>query len=206
MSYTREDAMWDEAWDHMSRELYPEHKEQAIDEFTWERLQSFYLDNPEILFPGIKILRESEELLEQYPSASFVFSTTAIELFLKSSLLKPIVYGLVHNEALAEIVVESALGQIGFDRYKKLMSRLFEELAGMDIASLKRSNSNVTLLNEASEIQKIRNGIIHRGESVTVEQAKHGHAVATAVFSEVVEKMLYAIGLKTNGYGLVETK
>jgi len=155
--------------------------------------------------PGIKKLRESEELLGKYPSASFVFSTTAIELFLKSSLLKPVVYGLIHNEALAEIVVDSALGQSGFDRYKKLMSRLFEELANIDIASLKRSNSNVSLLQEASEIQKIRNGVIHRGESVTVEQAKFARSVANAVFSDVVEKMLHAIGLKTNAHGLVET-
>lgn len=206
MSYTPEDAMWDEAWDQISQELYPEHKEQAIDEFTWERLQSFYLNNPEILFPGIDKLRESEALLELHPSASFVFSITAIELFLKSSLLKPVVHGLIHNEALAEIVVESALGQSGFDRYKKLMSRLFEELAGIDIAALKRSNSNIPLLNEVFEIQKIRNGIIHRGESVTVEQAKVALNVATAIFLKVVEKMLFAIGLKINDYGSVETK
>ena len=38
MSYGPEDAAWDEAYENMSRELYPEHKEQAIAEFTRERL------------------------------------------------------------------------------------------------------------------------------------------------------------------------
>ena len=206
MSYTPEDAMWDEAWDQISQELYPEHKEQAIVEFTLERLQSFYLDNPEILYPGFDKLLESKALLELHPSASYVFSTIAIELFLKSSLLRPVVHGLIHNEALAEIVVESALAQSGFDRYKKLMSRLFEKLAGIDIAALKRSNSKITLLIEASEIQKLRNGIIHRGESVTVEQAKIAYKVAAAIFMQVVKKMLFAIDLKINDVGIVKTK
>jgi len=206
MSYTPEDAMWDEAWDQISQELYPEHKEQAIGEFTLERLQSFYLDNPEILFPGFDKLRESEVLLELVPPASYVFSTIAIELFLKSSLLRPVVHGLIHNEALAEIVVELLLARGGFERYKKLMSRLFEELADIDIAALKRPNSKITLLDEASEIQKLRNGIIHRGESVTVEQAKIALKVATAIFLQVVEKMLFAIDLKISKTGIVETK
>ena len=206
MSYTPEDIMWDEAWDQISQELYPEHKEQAIDEFMLERLQSFYLDNPEILFPGFDKLIESKALLELHPSASYVFSTTAIELFLKSSLLRPVVHGLIYNEALAEIVVESLLARGGFGRYKKLMSRLFEELAGIDITALKRSNLKIPLLNEASKIQNIRNGIIHRGKSVTVEQAKTAFNVATAIFSQVVEKMLFAINLKINNSGIVETK
>jgi len=59
MSYTEEDAKWDEFWDQMSRELYPEHKEQAIEEFTTERLQSFYLKNPDILAPGIRMYIEA---------------------------------------------------------------------------------------------------------------------------------------------------
>ena len=60
MSYTMEDAerdaAWDQMWDQMSVELYPEHKEQAIEEFTTERLQSFYLRNPDILAPGTPML------------------------------------------------------------------------------------------------------------------------------------------------------
>ena len=91
MSYHDDDYKWDELWDQMSIELYPEHKEQAIDEFTTERLQSFYLKNPNILAPGIHMYGKARELLENHPSAAFVFATSAIELFLKASLLKPVV-------------------------------------------------------------------------------------------------------------------
>ena len=43
MSYDESDAAWDEFYDRMSEELYPDHKDQAITEFTEERLQSYYL-------------------------------------------------------------------------------------------------------------------------------------------------------------------
>jgi len=204
MSYTEQDARWDEAWDKIFQEIYPEHKEQAIDEFTGERLRSFYLKHPNILIPGIKNFLEAERLLKKHPSASFVFSTTAIELFLKAALLKPIVYGLVHNETLAEVIVESALGQTGFDRYKKLMSKLFNELASIDINNLSRPKSKKPLLGEASEVQKTRNKIIHQGNNVTVEQAEFAHNVAATVFFDVVHKILHALGLKINDIQLVE--
>ena len=143
MSYTEEDARWDEFWEQTSKELYPEHKEQAIEEFTTECLQSFYLKNPDVLAPGLRMYFEARELQENHPSASYVFATSAIELFLKSSLLKPVVYGLVHNEALAEIIVETALGSPGFERYKKLLSGLFLELIRIDITKYRgKSISN----------------------------------------------------------------
>jgi len=39
MSMTPSDAAWEEFYDKMSEELYQEHKDQAINEFTEERLQ-----------------------------------------------------------------------------------------------------------------------------------------------------------------------
>ena len=148
MSYEDDDYKWDELWDQMSKEIYPEHKEQAIDEFTTERLQSFYLKKPDILAPGIRMYGEARELQENHPSASFVFAASAIELFLKASLLKPVVYGLVHNESLTEIIVETALGYTGFRRYQKLLSGLFSELLGIDINKVKSIGSEKYLLQE----------------------------------------------------------
>lgn len=40
MSYDEHDAALDEFYDYMDKELYPEHREQAISEFTEERLRS----------------------------------------------------------------------------------------------------------------------------------------------------------------------
>ncbi|MCX5717556.1 MAG: hypothetical protein NTW44_04440 [Nitrospirae bacterium] len=203
MSYTEEDARMDEFWDQMSKELYPEHKEQAIEEFTTERLQSFYLKNPEILAPGIRMYIEAKELQEKHPSASYVFATSAIELFLKSSLLKPVVYGLVHNESLAEIIVETALGSPGFERYKKLLSRLFTELIKLDITKAMNIGSDKCLLQEASEIQAKRNKIIHQGMVVGADDAKFAIGVAYGVLHHIINPMLLGIRVWMDKKGTV---
>lgn len=197
MSYTEEDAMWDAAWESMSKELYPQHKEQAIAEFTEELLQSFYLKNPRIVLLGYGKYQEANEMIATHPSASYVFSVCAVELFLKTSLLKPVVYGLVHNESLAEIVMESALGQGSLERYKRLMSKLLKEFADIEISAFTRNGATIPLFDEVSKIQGVRNGILHRGESVGVSDAKYAHEVASAVF-EVVQRVLSSIGLKLN--------
>jgi hypothetical protein len=203
MSDTEQDASEDEFWDKMSQQLYPEHKEQAIDEFTTERLQSFYLKNPDILTPGIQMYIEARELEENHPSASYVFATSAIEIFLKASLLKPVVYGLVHNESLAEIIVETALSYSGFERYKKLLSGLFSELIRIDINKVKSIGSDKFLLQEAFEVQAQRNKIIHQGVIVDNDDAKYAIGVAYGVLHNIVNPMLLGIGLWMNKKGTV---
>jgi len=203
MSYTEEDARWDEFWEQTSKELYPEHKEQAIEEFTTGRLQSFYLKNPDILAPGLRMYIEARELQENHPSASYVFATSAIELFLKSSLLKPVVYGLVHNETLAEIIVETALGAPGFERYKKLLSGLFLELVKIDITKVKNIGSGEYLLQEASDVQAKRNKIIHQGIIVDNNDANFAIGVAYGVLHNVINPMLLGIGLWMDKKGTV---
>jgi len=146
---------------------------------------------------------EARELQENHPSASYVFATSAIELFLKSSLLKPVVYGLVHNETLAEIIVETALGAPGFERYKKLLSGLFLELVKIDITKVKNIGSGEYLLQEASDVQAKRNKIIHQGIIVDNNDANFAIGVAYGVLHNVINPMLLGIGLWMDKKGTV---
>ena len=203
MSYTEEDARWDEFWDQMSKELYSEHKEQAIEEFTTDRLQSYYLKQPGILAPGLRMYVDARKLQEQYPSASYVFAASAIEIFLKSSLLKPVVYGLVHNEPLAEIIVENALSSTGYKRYIKLLSSLFSELIGLDINKAMNIGSGKYLLQEASEVQTKRNKIIHQGMVVDNDDAEFAVYTAYGVLHHIINPMLLGIGLWMDKEGTV---
>ncbi|WP_076600581.1 hypothetical protein [Aromatoleum tolulyticum] len=206
MTYSPEDAAWDEAYESMSRELYPEHKEQAIAEFTNERLRSYYLAHPEVLVPAARAFKEAKALLANgHDSAALVFAASATELFLKSSLLRPVVYGLVHNGSLAEFVVAAALSQTGFMRYEKLLAKMFLELAGVELATLRRKPEAKPLLREAADIQVLRNAVIHQGEAVTPEQAQHGIDVSTEVFNQVLAPVLRNLGLSHGNGGRLVT-
>ena len=121
MSYVEYDAALDEMYDRIGEELYPEHSAKAIEEFTADHLRSFYLKHPEVMCPALLSYREAKALHEtSHYAAALVFFVTSIEQFLKATLLKPVVFGLIHNDGLADVVVQYALGQSGFDRYKWL--------------------------------------------------------------------------------------
>ncbi|MBI2999828.1 MAG: hypothetical protein HYY46_15475 [Deltaproteobacteria bacterium] len=204
MSYTPEDAAQDRFFDELEKELYPQHKEQAIEEFTNERFQSVYTKNPEIAKNAALFYREAKSLLDHgHPSASFVFAVSAIEQLLKATLLKPVVYGLVHHDPLAELIVEFTFGQTGFDRYNKLLAKLFESLAGINLDTVQRQGSAKKLLDEVSDLQKLRNRIIHQGLQTQDAEAKNALSITEAVFSQIVIEMLRALGLRFEKSGKI---
>jgi hypothetical protein len=82
MSYDEDDAAWDEMYDRIDQELYPDHKAQAIEEFTAERLRSFYLKNPEVMIPALEVFSEAKLLLEsKHYAAALVFLLRRLSFF-----------------------------------------------------------------------------------------------------------------------------
>ena len=169
---------------------------QAIDDFTYERLQSYYMKHPDVIRPAIDAYRTGKALNElNQHSASFVFFMSAIEIFLKSTVIKPIVYGLVHHDGLAEIVADEAINQTGFNRYEKLLSMLVSEFVKTDIKLICRQNSSAKLMKECQDLQSKRNKIIHQGENCAALDTEIAHSVAEAVCSLIVIPMLDALNL-----------
>jgi hypothetical protein len=202
MIYDPEDAARDEFYEEIAKELYPEHKAQAVQEFTAERLRSFYEKNPTVMRPAVDAMHEGKALQTHgHSSAAVVFFVSAIELFLKATLLKPVVYGLVHNEALADIIVTHTLGQAGLERYENLLANLFSSLANIDVKAVCRDGISEPLLVEARKLQKIRNKIIHQGVMASESEADQAFSVAVAVYARIVTDMLDVLGLRVGGKG-----
>src|SRR5262245_31974243 len=101
MSYDEYDAQTDAPWGAASEALYPEHFERAVAEFTSERLQSFYLAHRDVARAPLGALSKARGLLGNHPEAALVFAAIAVEVGLRAAVLRPITYGLVHNEDLA---------------------------------------------------------------------------------------------------------
>ena len=208
MSYDLHDAAMDAAYDHWSEELYPEHRDQAIAEFRRKRLRSYYLDHKDLLVPAARNFRSAEALSRAgHSAAAIVFAASAVELFLKACLLRPVVAGLVHSETLANVLVESALSQTGFKRYMKLLTALFKDLADQDIAKIVRVGASKPLLGEISALQQHRNDIAHDGSDAAPEQAAVAVSIARAVFDEVLAVVLAKLGVTVlPGGGLADAE
>ena len=196
------DVARDEMYDQIGQELYPDHKAQAIQEFTAERLRSFYTANSTVMRPAVDALQEGKKLREaNHHAAAVVFFVTAIELLLKATLLKPVVHGLVHNEGLANVIVQQALNQAGFDRYTDLLEKLFRELTGIEIKKVTRSGALNTLIVECTAQQTVRNKIIHQGATCGAIESEKALAVSVAVYESIVHPMLAHLGLTVVEHG-----
>ncbi|MCK8095296.1 MULTISPECIES: hypothetical protein [unclassified Pseudoalteromonas] len=194
MSYDEHDAAMDDFYDRMSEELYPDHKEQAIDEFIEERMQSYYLKHPHLIEAPIVSYHHANELLQISPRSALIMYTTAIELFLKVVLLKPVLYGMVHNESVAELIVGSTIGQSGFARYNKLLNALCSHAADIELSDIKGMNGK-PILSEAEDVQKIRNKVVHQGYVCTVNEMGLAKNIASLILTEVVEPVLNNLNL-----------
>ncbi len=165
MSYDEQDAAYDDFIEKLSNDLYPDHRDQAISEFTTKCLQRFYLANREVLNGPLVLLREAQSLADSHPAAALTFAFASMESLLKSALLRPIVAGLVHSESLAEILANFLLGRLtGLDRMKKLLLPIVEEHGGFVLTSFKREGSNKTLWEEMVAVEKVRNAVLHGGD------------------------------------------
>ena len=167
MSITPDDAAYEEWYGQLADEI----SEQAIEEFTEERLRSYYLENPNVAEQPIRLYLEAKELVEKHRGASLVLFVTAIEVGLKVTLLKPIVYGLVHNESLAELIADLAVKKNGFDKVKTLLSRILADFGGIDLMEFKIDGHPKTMWEEITEVQDARNLLIHRAQPVSEENA-----------------------------------
>ncbi|MYM92280.1 hypothetical protein [Duganella vulcania] len=197
MSYDEHDAVTDE--------FYEQIRQQVIEEFTVERLQSFYHKQPDVMRPAVNTIKEAKALLAaQRFAPALVFSASAFELLLKSTLLRPVVYGLVHNDALAEILVNKVLGrQTDIDRFKDLLAGLFKTLAHVDLDSICRPGSAQPLMKEAKAFQTKRDRILHAGAVCTSEEAESAYAIALAIYEQIVTPMIGALHLSIGDSGTI---
>ncbi len=181
------------AYDEYMTQLYEEHKKEAIEEFTFERLQSYYSDHRRSAEPAFNALTEARALTVVNATAGLVFAAIAMEVGLKETLLKPIVSGLVHTASVASLVTDLVVSHQSMDRYRALLLQTLREHGGVDLDTYKRPKSKKPIWQEIKEVQRKRNLIVHKAESASKEDATLAMGVAGTIveglFPEVVKKM-----------------
>ena len=206
MSIDPYEAEQEEWYAHIAAKFYEEHKEQAISEFVTERLRSYYLTNPDVTVAALRMYKEGIELENISTTAAVVFFSAAIELALKSALLKPVVYGLVHNESLAVLVAELAVKHVGIDKLRDLLLGILEEYGRINLNKFHIEGHAKPLWEEMREIQNVRNAIVHRGQipdSVQIQLAKE---IVTMIIGNFLPSVLNSLGLRLVKGGAIAGK
>ncbi len=200
MSMSWEEAAYEEGMEA----LYAEFKPQAIEEFKDDRLQSYYVANPNLAEAPKRFLAMARQLIPQSPTASFIFSAIAVEVGLKVVLLKPVVHGLVHSESIAEMIADMVVVSTRFDnKFRSLLFRILSEYGSIDLAQYKRPGSLRPLWEEIREIQEQRNKIMHRADDVGDGESQKAISVASAVLDELFPSLIKKLGLHLHEGGRV---
>lgn len=177
-------------------ELVDEISRQAVDEFTSARLRSYYLAHSELAVGPITLYREAKALVQTSPSAALVLFVTSIEVGLKVALLKPVVYGLVHNESVADLVSDLAVKHNGWDRFTALLSSLLREYGNIDFEEFTIEGHSKTLWKEFTILQGARNALLHRSQPTTPELATLAQEVAGMILGNCLNSVLQGLGLE----------
>lgn len=186
-------------------ELYlSEFKDRAIEEFTEERLRSYYIDHPELFKSALQVLSEAKKVVTISPTSAVLLAAISIEIGFKIGMLKPIVFGFVHSEAAAESISDMVIKQTGIDRFKNLLVTLLKDISSVDITMFCRSGINKPLWGERDEVQKLRNQIAHRGSLCSAQDAQLAIDVANSVFNELIPNILNSLDLKILNCEIVE--
>jgi hypothetical protein len=207
MSYDYWDAMQEEGLNNMYNELGPQWAEdhanelfekyydEAIAQFTSERLSSYYIANPNLAAQAYTALVYAKSLLSSHPRAALVFAATAIEVTIKTVLLRPIVYGLVHNESVADFITELTTQHTrGIDTFRRLLTGILSQFGGIDFTTFMRSGSAMSLFEEIKAIENARHAIVHRGET-TRDGIAVLAIVASTLLDDIFPTLLKKLGL-----------
>jgi hypothetical protein len=178
--------------------------DEAIREFTDERLRSYYLEHPDMAKTAIGMIEEATALRQQqHPTAALLFAASAVEITIKHLLVKPIINGLVHNESVADVVMALTPTQTGSDAFKNLIFAVLKRVADVDLATHHRVGSNRLLWDEWKQLQRDRNNLIHDGVPPSSETLAFFEPVSVEFLNVLFPKVLATLGLKVTGYLMI---
>jgi hypothetical protein len=117
--------------------------------------------------------------------------------------VKPIVNGLVHNEAVGDLIMAMTPARTGSDTFKTLMFGILKKVTDMDLTTYKRAGANRMRWDEWKQLQKNRNELIHEGIVPSAETLGLCVPVALEFLKVVFPSVLASLGLTVNGYLMI---
>jgi len=181
-------------------EEWAEREREIVKSFTQERLKSYYIGHPDLMREAQRALTDAKNLLAAgHVNAALVFAGTALEVGYKAALLRPIVSGLVHNEAFADLIMGLTTEHTGLERFSGLLTAILAEFAQVDLKSFVREQSNRQFWDEMKMVASDRNAIVHKGIDAEEAAASTAVAVADTLLNVLLPKVLGSVGLKIRG-------
>jgi hypothetical protein len=119
----------------------------------------------------------------------------ATEVAVKNALLRPIVHGLVHSIPTSKLIADLVVERQGFDPIKKLLFESLNNIAGVDLSSFRRPESNQILWEEITTSHKKRNKLVHQAQIPSMSETETAIAVARVILGDIFPALIKSIDL-----------
>ncbi len=173
--------------------------DEIVKDFAAGRLGSFFSKQPNAAEAPFRALADARSFRGTHHTAAFLFATVAIEVGLRTALLKPVVYGLVHAEAAAPLVASLALAS-KHGKFQEMLLDLLESHGGVDPRKHTRPGSSKALWKEMEAITTKRNRVVHQAEAASATEADEAMAVAASILEDLFPALLGAFGFHLHGH------
>ena len=186
MSMTEAEAAFEEMLDELrrewEREYADEYRKEGEENFIDRRLASYFMQNPDMDARARKRCDDARALLDVNYDACTVLACSAIEVGFKNLLLKPVFYGFVNSDHVADLVSTATVSSNREDkRLRGFITVLFRNMTSVDLDAFELGGQKRALWGHIEHIQQKRNGIVHRAESVEREDAEFALALAKLI-------------------------
>lgn len=148
-----------------------------IEYFKSERVNDALRGTGDALKRIYRALDEAGRQLALSPTAAHVFAASASEMVQRKLLFEPVLAGVVHSIFAVRIVLD-ATERLQKDQLHRLLTRLLLPLFSVDLSQQVRGGARSHILSEAGEVARVRDGIVHHGDTATQDQAAQAIAVA----------------------------
>jgi hypothetical protein len=145
--------------------------------------------------PAFGALTEAKKLIHTSITGAFLFSAIAVEVGLRETLVKPIVFGLVHTLSVASLITDMVLSRPDQRKYRDLLLYLLKEHSDVDLYSFKRPDSTRPIWEEIADVKKKRDLIVHQAQTATDDQANLALGVASTVIENLFPTVVGRMGL-----------
>lgn len=177
--------------------MYLDKRDEFSKQYSIDLVRNYYLDNPSLGKNVLNSVRSMLTVSDVNPMSVVVMAMTSVEVLTKNVLLKPFLMGMLHNGRLADLVTKQLLHQNGLDRFNTLLYWLLDEhiYNGYKKSSdIKMNDGKQTIWQARSELQKVRNGIMHKAEDCTSTDADRAMELYMH-FDKLVSEMLASLKL-----------
>ncbi|EKO3432562.1 hypothetical protein NTH35_004180 [Vibrio fluvialis] len=189
----------DEVWQTESLWLYLDKRDEFSKQYSTDLVKEYYLGTPLLANNVRNTVRAMVTVQDVEPLSSLVMAMTSLEVLTKNIILRPFMTGMLHNGSLAEFITKQVLSQNGLDRFNNLLYWIIDEhLEGCDASDIKFISGKKTIWQTRSELQKIRNEVIHKANSCSDQDAQNAYDLFKQ-FDILTTRLLSSLGI---GYSM----